>query len=156
MTSDTIRNALGLLQDDPDHEQAYLDLKEALSGGQLQGMSNEDARALLAAARRAHEARREHDAVASLLELEVLLAQGNGTEVDLLRQLARVSDEDLFDDVRAEQIYGRVLALVPGDETVEEAIESKRAKRAKWNDLMQRYADEAESAKEPRLKASML
>src|SRR5260221_14759779 len=77
-SANTIRTALGLLQDDPDHEQAYVDLKEALANGKLSslegGMSIDDARALLAAARRAHEARREHDAVASLLELEVLLA----------------------------------------------------------------------------------
>src|SRR5437016_2457946 len=66
MSANTIRTALGLLQDDPDHEQAYVDLKEALANGKPEGMSIEDARSLLAAARRAHEARREHDAVASL------------------------------------------------------------------------------------------
>ena len=101
MSANTIRTALGLLQDDPDHEQAYLDLKEALQGGTPGGMSNDEARALLASARRAHEARREHDAVASLLELEVLLAQGDASEVDMLRELARVADEELFDDQRA-------------------------------------------------------
>ncbi len=156
MTANSIRNALGLLQDDPDHEQAYLDLKEALGTGTPDGMSPEDARSLLASARQAHEARREPDAVASLLELEVLLAQGNGSELDLLRELARVADEDLFDDTRAEEVYGRVLALAPGDETVEEALERTRAMRAKWNDLVAKYVDEAKSATEPRIKASFL
>jgi tetratricopeptide (TPR) repeat protein len=156
MSENTIRNALGLLQDDPDHEQAYLDLKEALGSGQPDGMSSEAARTLLAQARRAHEARREHDAVASLLELEVLLAQGNGAEVDLLRELARVTDEDLFDDTRAEEVYGRMLAITPGDENVEEALERTRAKRAKWNDLVARYVQEANGAGEARLKASLL
>lgn len=156
MTANSIRNALGLLQDDPDHEQAYLDLKEALGSGAPEGMSPEDARSLLAQARQAHEARREPDAVASLLELEVLLAQGNGSELDLLRELARVSDEELFDDTRAEEVYGRVLALAPGDETVEEALERTRAMRAKWNDLVAKYVDEAKSATEPRIKASFL
>ncbi|HEY1960283.1 MAG TPA: tetratricopeptide repeat protein [Polyangiaceae bacterium] len=156
MSVSTIRTALGLLQDDPDHEQAYLDLKEALGSGKPEGMSAEDARALLASARRAHEARREYDAVASLLELEVLLAQGSDAEVDLLRELARVSDEELFDDARAEEVFGRILALVPGDETAEEVLERIRAKRSKWTELVTRYADEAASAAEPRLKSSLL
>ncbi|HEX4513278.1 MAG TPA: tetratricopeptide repeat protein, partial [Polyangiaceae bacterium] len=156
MSANTIRTALGLLQDDPDHEQAYLDLQEALQGGTPEGMSNEDARALLASARRAHEARREHDAVASLLELEVLLAQGDSSEVDMLRELARVADEELFDDQRAEEVYQRILALVPGAADIEEAVEKIQAKRGKWTDLVQRYADEAKSAAEPRLKSSML
>ncbi len=156
MSANTIRTALGLLQDDPDHEQAYLDLKEALGSGKPEGMTHEEARALLAAARRAHEARREYDAVASLLELEILLAQGDAAEIDMLRELARVADEELFDDARAEEVFGRVLSLVPGDADVEEALERLRAKRAKWNDLVARYVDEAASAGEPRLKSSML
>jgi tetratricopeptide (TPR) repeat protein len=119
-------------------------------------MSNDEARALLAAARRAHEARREHDAVASLLELEVLLAQGDSSEVDMLRELARVADEELFDDQRAEEVYQRMLVLVPGAADIEEAVEKIQAKRAKWSELVDRYAAEAKTAAEPRLKSSML
>ncbi len=156
MSANTIRTALGLLQDDPDHEQAYLDLKEALGSGTPEGMSADDARALLASARRAHEARREYDAVASLLELEVLLAQGSDGEIDLLRELARVADEELFDDARAENVYKRILEVVPGDETADEAVERIGAKRGKWSELAERYADEARSAGEPRLKSSLL
>ncbi len=157
MSSNTIRTALGLLQDDPDHEQAWLDLKEALDEGKPDGMTADEARALLASAHRAHEARREHDAVASLLELEVVLAQSDAsTEVTLLRDLARVSEEELFADARAEEVYGRILELVPGDADAEDAIEKIRAKRAKWNELVVRYVEEAGSAAEPRLKSSML
>jgi tetratricopeptide (TPR) repeat protein len=156
VSANTIRTALGLLQDDPDHEQAYLDLKEALANGTPQGMSAPEARQLLAAARHAHEARREHDAVASLLELEVLMAQGEETEVDLLRDLARECDEDLFDDARAEKVYERILAILPGDESAEESLERIRAKRAKWSELVERYTDEAKTAGEPRLKSSLL
>jgi len=155
--TNTIRTALGLLQDDPDHEQAWLDLKEAIGEGKPADMDPDEARALLASARRAHEARREHDAVASLLELEVVLAQNDATaEVALLRDLARVCDEELFDDSRAEQVYARILELVPQDADAEEAVERIRAKRAKWNDLVVRYVEEASSAAEPRLKSSML
>ncbi len=157
MSANTIRTALGLLQDDPDHEQAWLDLKEALGSGTPDGMTPDEARSLLASARRAHEARREHDAVASLLELEVLLAQNDAdAEVALLRDLARVCDEELFDDARAEEVFGRVLTIVPGDTDAEEALERLRAKRSKWNELVVRYVEEASSAGEPRLKSSML
>src|SRR5678815_5234096 len=72
------------------------------------------------------------------------------------RRVARVADEELFDDQRAEEVYQRILALVPGAADIEEAVEKIQAKRSKWSDLVQRYADEAKSAAEPRLKSSML
>src|SRR5512135_2077494 len=127
MSANTIRTALGLLQEDPDHEQAYIDLKQALGEGKPQGMTPEEARALLSAARRAHEARREYDAVASLLELEVLLAQGTDAEIELLRELAHVADEELFDDARSAEVYERILGLAPGDLAAEEALERTQA-----------------------------
>ena len=68
MSANPIRYALGLLQDDSENEQAWKDLEDALASAE--GSSLEGGASLLSAARRAHEMRREHDAVARLLALE--------------------------------------------------------------------------------------
>src|SRR3954469_9250566 len=105
MSAKKIRSALGLLQDDPDGEQAWSDLRGALglSNEEMEpvdpaslGMTGEELAKLLASARRAHEMRREYDAVARLLEMEVVLSKsrppqdGADGEAELLAELARV------------------------------------------------------------------
>src|SRR5271170_1424135 len=97
MSANSIRNALGLLQDDPDRAEAWAQLREALGvsedGANLTLPAGTDAAetsSLLAQARAAHAGRKEHDAVAGLLALEVLLAKGGPLETDLVAELARV------------------------------------------------------------------
>ena len=122
----------------------------------MEGMTQKEVTHLLEAARRAHEMRREYDAVASLLELEVAQSQGTEAEVPLLAELARVTEQELFDDTRAGEVYKRILALQPGNQDAEEAIEKAEAKRSKWADLVKRYVDEAETASEVGFKSSLL
>ena len=157
MSASTIRNALGLLQDDPDNERAYQELREAVGSGEaVEGMSREEVARLLEAARRAHEMRREYDAVASLLELEVAQSEGTPAEVPLLTELARVTEQELFDDARAGAVYKRILEHHPDHEETQEALEKAEAKQSKWADLVKRYVDEAETATEPGFKGSLL
>src|SRR6202000_1637424 len=113
------------------------------------GMAHAELTKLLEAARRAHEARREDDAVARRLGIEVDAAQGTPRELELLTELARVLDEELLDDARARDVYDRVLTLRPGDSDAAEAKERSEAKRAKWRDLVDRYAHEASRAADP-------
>jgi tetratricopeptide (TPR) repeat protein len=165
MSAQKIRKALGQLQDEPDNDEAWSELRDALgldeSGASKgkrpdPGMSDEELWKLLEAARRAHEMRREYDAVANLLAMEVALARGTEAEADLLEALARVLEEELLDDARATAAFTRLLELKPNDLDVEEALEKAEAKRSKWEVLVQRYVDEAGSAGEPAFKASLL
>src|SRR5262249_5223409 len=128
MSAKNIRTALGLLQDDPDNEQAWSELRAVLglSGGGGKPPADigaEDLAKLLASARRAHEMRREYDAVAGLLEMEVVLAKGQPREADLLSELSHVLDDELLDDERAVLAYEQLLKLRPGDSHAEEALE---------------------------------
>src|SRR5262249_30067294 len=93
-----------------------------------------------------HEMRREYDAVASLLELEVVLAKGQPREGDLLAELAHVLDDELLDDQRAVLAYEQLLKLRPGDAHVEEALERSDSRRDKWATRVSRYAEEAKTA----------
>lgn len=161
MSANTIHGALGVLQDDPDNEAAWAELREALGFTTDEGtvdpgdLGADELARLLEAARRAHEMRREYDAVASLLEIEAALATGP-REAELVAELARVRDELLLDDEGGVAAYKRLLGLRPGDAEALEAVERAEAKRTKWKDLVSRYSDEAKNANDPSFKSSLL
>jgi tetratricopeptide (TPR) repeat protein len=167
MTANTIRNALGVLQDEPDNDQAWSDLRAALGYTTEDGsvetgeLGLDELAHLLEAARQAHEMRREYEAVAELLAIEAALAKRLGPgaqerEADLVAALAGVRDDVLHDDAGALAAYRRLLTLRPNDQTAEEAIERSQAKHAKWKDLAQRYFTEAKSAGDASFKSSLL
>src|SRR5579864_4201336 len=153
MTAKTIKSALGLLQDDPDNGHAWQELRNELAGDP--GMSAAELGKLLEAARRAHEGRREHEAVARLLEIEAGLA-GEGRDADLLSELARVLDEELLDDERGMEAYARLLAVRPDDRHAAQAMAQGSAKRAKWRELVDRYLSEAKGTADPAFHSSLL
>ena len=167
MTANTIRTALGVLQDEPDNDQAWSDLRAALGYAPSTGddgtvetgeLGVDELAQLLEAARQAHEMRREYEAVAQLLAIEAALAKRSGgeREAELVAELASIRDDILHDDAGAIAAYRRLLTLRPNDVTAEEAIERSEAKRAKWKDLAQRYFTEAKSAGDASFKSSLL
>src|SRR4029079_2200462 len=141
MSAQKIRAALGQLQDDPDIEDSWNELFEAVTAPDA-GMPQAELRTLLESARRGHEVRREWDAVAKLLELEAGLNAGTPAEFAMQFELARVFEDELFDDENAKKTYQRLLELRPGDATAQEAIERGEGKRKKWKDLVDRYLEE--------------
>jgi tetratricopeptide (TPR) repeat protein len=158
MSAKTIKSALGLLQDDPDNNAAWSELREAVSAsfGESRDISADELSRLLDAARRAHEGRGEAEAVARLLQIEVDLAKGTPREAELVVQLARVLDEDLLDDAAARAAYERMRELLPNDRRAVEALQQSAAKRAKWHDLVDRYVQEARGAGEGSFRSSLL
>src|SRR5580704_17927046 len=160
MSAKTIKSALGLLQDDPDNGKAWQDLRGELSGDA--GMSPAELAKLLEAARRAHEGRRELDAVAKLLELEVAVASSAGEEGrkgELLAELARVLDDELVDYAGARSAYERLVALGPDTALgaqAAEALAAGDAKQAKWRELVERYVSEAQGAGDAAFRSSLL
>ncbi|MDB4998362.1 MAG: domain protein putative component of TonB system, partial [Myxococcaceae bacterium] len=154
MSAKTIRNALGVLQENPDDDKAWSELERSLTDAT--DMAEGELPELLEAARRAHEGRREYDAVARLLAIEVKLAAGTPAEADLVGEQARVLDDELLDDEAAVLAFTRLLELRPGDTRAEESIEKAQGKRGKWLELTKRYIEESKSAGEPSFKSSLL
>ncbi|HXN33887.1 MAG TPA: hypothetical protein VN894_18585, partial [Polyangiaceae bacterium] len=154
MSARTIKSALGQLQDDPDHSGAWNELRDVVGGSS--DMGADELGSLFDAARRAHEGRREVEAVAGLLQIEVDASKGTSREPVLLSELARVLDEDLLDDQAALGAYERLLVLLPDDRHAAEAIERSTAKRTKWRDLVDRYVQEARVASDPLFRSSLL
>ena len=71
-------------------------------------------------------------------------------------ELARVFEDELFDDKSATKTYKRLLELRAGDPTAEEAIERGESKRKKWKDLFERYLEEADQTTDDTFKSSLL
>src|SRR5690606_14431528 len=131
--------------DDPDNESAWNELTEAVTAPDS-NISNDDVERLLGSARARHESRREWQAVAKLLDLEIAFASGSPVEAAMVTELARVYSEELFDAESAAATYRQILKLRPDDEDATEALESDAQKRGKWQDLVARYLSEAEGA----------
>ncbi|PIE06041.1 MAG: hypothetical protein CSA75_01615, partial [Sorangium cellulosum] len=155
MSSQKIRTALGLLQDDSDNESAWLELQDAITSPDI-GMSDDELVDLLEAARKEHEARREWQAVANLLEYEISRIQGSPQEASRQAELAHVFEDELLDDARATAAYKRLLALRPDDPTATEALERAADIREAWKDLTQSKIDDAKSEDDPSIRSSML
>ncbi len=154
----TIRGVLGILQDEPDREAAWSELREIVGAIPSEDVPAEEVAELvelLRAARQEHEQRREYEAVARLLEIEADLVDGEPA-VACLRELARVRDEELLDDEGATRAFERIAELVPSDPAAEEGLERGAAKREKWRDLVARYVAEASDADDASFKSSLL
>src|SRR5690349_9220624 len=122
MDSQTIREALGTLQVEPDSDSAWTQLSEAASSrdGDL---SKTDLLRLMDRARKRHGERGEWDAVARMLDIAVGVAAGSPEEVDLVREQARVLSEELFDDEGATVAFYRLVELAPSDKAAHAALE---------------------------------
>jgi tetratricopeptide (TPR) repeat protein len=164
MSAQTIRKALGLLQDDPDSDEAWSDLRDALgfvsdsepATPKDDDLSRDELYDLLGSALRAHEMRREHDAVAEILRFLASLARGTEREAEFVAELARVYDEELLSEELSTRAFARLAEIAPGATTAEEALEKAQAKRDKWPDLIARYMEEAGGASDPSFKSSLL
>jgi tetratricopeptide (TPR) repeat protein len=154
MSAKIIKSALGLLQDDPDQEQVWRDLVDEVRKDPE--MTPAELSNLLDAARRAHQDRRELDAVVRLLEIELGVVRGTPREPDLLVEMARLYDEELLDDAKARAAFERLAELRPEESRAAESLERSEAKKARWRDLYERYALEARGAGDAVFRSSLL
>src|SRR5262245_43763925 len=154
MSAETIRTALGRLQEDPDNESAWQELSEGVTAPDSSAANGEVER-LLGRARAKHEQRREWGAVARLLDLELSFVAGTPVEGPMQAELARVYHEELLDAERAAGAYRRLLEVRPDDPTAAEALEDDEAKRNKWRDIVKRYVSEARDAPDAAFKSAL-
>jgi tetratricopeptide (TPR) repeat protein len=157
MSDQTIRRALGKLQEDPDHAGAWAELQDAATDPAGLGMTNDALLDLLEAARREHAGRHEDEAVAKLLELETLIADGTPREADLQAELARVLNEVLDDAKAALGALQRLAKLRPDDAAVAAKIEAIQHEKAHWPEQLAELMDAAERmAGKPEPQSAML
>ena len=154
MSAKTIKSALGLLQDDPDHSKAWKDLQDEV--GRDPGMTPEELGSLLEAARRAHEGRRETEAVGRMLTIEVArrerLAPGG-------RRRGRAGSGVRRGPARRLRVAACVRASAgapTGRRARDRGHRAVRGQRGKWQDLADRYVQEAKGTADPTFHSSLL
>ena len=154
MSAQDIRAALGRLQQEPDREDAWTELTDAATSPG--GLALEERKALLEAARRGHELRREWDAVARVLELEVALAAGTPVGFAMQWELARVLDEELGDLPRARAAYEALLAARADDADARSALARLDAAASTWQERVRELDAEAAGARDATTKSARL
>ena len=155
MSSQKIRNALGLLQDDAENESAWRDLQDAIAEPDI-GMSDDQFIDLLEAALKEHQTRREWQAVANLLECEISRFRNTAREASWQAELAHLLEDELLDDVRAQAAYQRVLDLRSGDPTATEALARSEQLRQTWRTSTEAKLEEAQTIDDTSIRSSML
>lgn len=155
MSAEKVRRLLGALLDDPENEAAWGALEEAAIGGEF---ATEAAlvRGMLEAQRGLFTTHGEAEAAARSLDLEVLLTVTPTEQGPLLRERARVLEEELLDDRAAIAALDARLALGPDPEALE-SRDRLLSKKSRWKDIVAAYKRSAENdSTDPAMIASHL
>jgi tetratricopeptide (TPR) repeat protein len=155
MHAQSVRTALGTLQNNPDDSEAWQELRDALSeeGGDLDHAS---ALALLSAARERHASRGEAEAVVRIYDLCAAESSGTAAEVSFLQQRAAVLLTELFAGLPAIATLARAASLPQADAGLEAELEALQARAAGWRDQAASYHAEAESAPDDLYRSAMI
>jgi tetratricopeptide (TPR) repeat protein len=131
---------LRILETDPTDTHALRALEQALGAG----AGGAEVKSALASTRRALYDRGAIDTAARLLDLELDIAGENGERASLLLERGQLLVDDMLDDQAAETCFREVLALRPGDETAQEALDQIEMERGNWRKFVQKNLDEAD------------
>ncbi|HWN69457.1 MAG TPA: hypothetical protein VNM90_17570, partial [Haliangium sp.] len=133
---------LRILDTDPTDTHALRALEQALVASA--GTGSTEVKSALASTRRALYERGAVDTAARLLELELDVAAENGERAGLLLERGQLLVGDLLDDRAAESCFREVLALRPGDETAQEALDQLEMERGNWRKFVEKNLHEAD------------
>ncbi len=150
-----IRSFVSVLERDPDNEEAILGLEELVTGENADESRPEIAEELKEGRQRLmHKSRFE--ASCKLIEMEFAVAADQAQEAELLREQARVFNEELFDQQSALEVLRKLQEAYPENEEISRKVEAIEAEREKWQELVQKFVEQAEETTDPALKAHML
>ncbi|MDD5308374.1 MAG: hypothetical protein PHU25_13720 [Deltaproteobacteria bacterium] len=150
-----IESLLSALEHDPTNQEALASLEEIVAGGDVSDQAAVIVDALDRGWRRLAAAAR-WEAACEVIEMELVLAGDPGREGFLLKEQARICDEELFDQTRALDRYRKVAALDPTETHVAERIEAIEAERANWQQIADKFVEQAAESTEPSLRAQLL
>jgi len=155
MSADKVRRLLGSLLDDPENEKAWINLEERAISGELQELG-EELPFMLAESRLMFAERGEAEAVLRVLDVEVELTPEPGAKARLLRERARVAEEELLDDRTALASVDALLSLGNSPDALE-MKDRLTSKKARWKEILAAYKRHAENdTTDPALIASHL
>ncbi|HZO12699.1 MAG TPA: tetratricopeptide repeat protein, partial [Polyangiaceae bacterium] len=151
MSVEKIRNALGVLQEDPDNESAWADIEEVVTGG-----GTADAVRELEMARVRHEQLKLWSVVARLLELEIALDEEPDIAAAKQLELGRIYHEELLREDEAVKAFRAGLELRPDDRKAREALGDIEFGRANLDATVEHALVEALDSDDPTVQVPML
>ncbi|HTM45397.1 MAG TPA: tetratricopeptide repeat protein, partial [Polyangiaceae bacterium] len=151
---DTIRTALGQLQQDSDNAEAW----QALEAGveKLAGKHLAQIHELFTAAKAVHAARHEWWACARLAALELAATPSSPALTELWREYGNAQLQHLYDDNEAATAFGMVLQANRKDPGARSALSDIEERKEHWQQRAAQYLSEAENAPDDAYKSAML
>src|SRR6187551_1517579 len=154
MDGQTVRTALGMIQSNPNAEEAWQNLHdEVLEGGG--DLDTSEALNLLQAARERHAARGEFDAVARLLDLSARLEPDEQGQVTARIELSHVLVRELFAGARALSVLERAAEIAIHDSKIAELRDELKVKAQRYDAQARSYLGEAEGGSDDEYRSAM-
>jgi tetratricopeptide (TPR) repeat protein len=141
MSVESVRKILGVLLDDPENDGAWSQLEERAIGGELASLGSE-VRTVLEQARKVLAERGEAESAARVLEVEEMVEVDPSTKLAIVRERAKILEEELLDDRAALAALESVKA---SDADAAEIAARLAMKKEKWKELVTAFKKHAES-----------
>ncbi len=152
---DQIRSLFSLLEQDPTNEEAISGLEEIVTGEESESFRSEIA-TYLSDGRKGLVRSGHFEAACKVIDLELAVTQDSAVEVELLKEQARIFEDEIYDQKSALTQYQKALSIIPGDEDLEFKVEAIQSERDNWKQIVDKFIEQAGSEDEPSLKAHML
>ncbi len=152
----TLSKYLGLLQDDPNNQDAFDGISQVISKGDSELLGEQPIR-LLEKARERHLVHGDITTVAKLIELEIPLVSDDSIfEAALWQELGRIYYDELLEVDKAVEAYEKSAKLNPDKAEVADALKQIEQATSSWQKFAKRFIEEADSATDVSLKTSLL
>jgi tetratricopeptide (TPR) repeat protein len=135
---------LGLLQGD-----VLADLDEAMRCQERVLTVAPKHRGALEALESLHARRRDWDRAFETYERRIAAAEHDQERAETYAKMARLAENELFDDERAIQLWGRVLSVRSDDPVALDALATLHEQRGQWAELIALLEDRLRSTREP-------
>ncbi|MET0387169.1 MAG: hypothetical protein ABW321_14470, partial [Polyangiales bacterium] len=151
-----LQQYIGALESDPDDPALIAGITGLIERRDRERLGDEPERQL-ELARQSHELRGEYATVARLIEAEIgLVTSDRLLAASLFKELGRLRAEYLLDPGGARLAYEEALSRKPDDSESSDALRRLEQSEQSWKKFAKRFVEEAESATDVSLKASLL
>ncbi len=149
-----IQSLISILEHDASNEEAVHSLEEAVTSDEALENVSAVIEELEVSWKRLVSAGRFGTAC-RVMDIELVLVEDPESEARLLRECARILDEELFDQRAALEKLKQLVVVAPEDTESIGKIESMESERGNWSEIVEKFEEQAKEATEPSLKAHM-
>ncbi|MCP4196909.1 MAG: hypothetical protein GY762_07130, partial [Proteobacteria bacterium] len=151
-----IQPLISILEQDPGNEQAIEGLEQFVTSDAADSNREELIEELESGRKQLIHAA-QFEAACKIVDLEMVVASGEeARELELLREKARLFDEDLFDQETAIALYKKSLEVGGEHQPTALKIDAMETERQNWRQIVETFKEQAETTTEASLKAHML